>query len=178
MNLLHKNTIYEHYETSCKCIENNVYNALNKWNKNKNDFFHDEITELFIKSNNRNIKYELNNNLSLKTLNEIKVILFVLDLQIENNIFFPCFLMKYYGINYDQSCVIINCLHMMDLCIHTISLIYPFISTKGKQILDLDNTDYHVINNWLNNNICTFNEFTRIEDNHINDEIKFFYNKY
>ena len=150
----------------CHCVEKNVKNALTKWKVNKNSFFHDGITEIFRLS----MKQEFN-NLSEKTLNEIKIILYVLDIQIENNIFFPCFLMKYYGLDYDQSCVIINCLYMMDFCTHDISLKYPLITLKGKKMLDFKENDYNFVSNWLNKNICTINEFSRLEDDEIHYEL-------
>ena len=85
-------------------------------------------------------------------------------MQIESNIFFPCFLMKYYGIDYDQSCVIINCLHMMDFCTHDISLKFPFITNKGKKMLDLDKNNYFFerYNTFINQVIV---KEKKIEDN-------------
>jgi len=155
----------------CHCIEKQVLEGLAEWKKNKNYFFHNEITEIFNLSTKYDLIYEFNNNLTDNTFNEIKNMLYVLDIQIENNIFFPCFLMKYYGIYYNQSCVIINCLHMMDFCSHDVSLKYPFITVKGKKVLDSSKNDYSLIKNWLNNNICTVNEFERIEENNLHNYI-------
>ena len=169
MNILlnYTSTIKKPIVQSCYCIENNVLEALKEWQKHKNDFFHSEITEIFNLSTKHDLKHEFNNNLSEKTLTEIKNMLFVLDLQIENNISFPYFLMKYYGITYNQSCVIINCLHMMDFCSHEISLKYPFITNKGKKVLDSCKNDYNLIKKWLNSNICTFDEFQENEANNL-----------
>jgi hypothetical protein len=60
---------------------------------------------------------------------------------------------------------------MMDFCTHDISLKYPLITLKGKKILDLKDNDYYFVSNWLNNNICTINEFGRIEEDEIHDEL-------
>ncbi len=161
MNILY-NTFYfykSNIQKPCICIEKNVNNALEKWKITKNDFFHDEITEIFKLSLKYDPQYEFNNNLSENTLNEIKNILYVLDLQIENNIDIPCFLTKFYGIDYDQACVVLNCLHLMDLCTHELSLIYPRISDKGKLLINYDNNNYELINIWLNTNVCTINDY-------------------
>jgi hypothetical protein len=159
------NTFYynkRNIQKPCNCIEYNVNNALLKWKINKNNFFHDEITEIFKLSLKNDPQYEFNNNLSENTLNEIRNILYVLNLQIENNIYIPCFLIKFYGIDSDQACVILNCLYLMDFCTHDLSLRYPKISNKGKLFIDHGNKNYDIINNWLNTNICTLIECNNI----------------
>jgi hypothetical protein len=157
MNILY-NTFYKpNIKKPCNCIEHNVNKALDKWKINKNNFFHDEITEIFRLSIKNNPEYEFKNNLSENTINEIKNILHVLDLQIENNIYIPTFLSKFYGIDSDQACVILNCLYLLDFCTHEISLKYPKISGKGKYFIDSGDKNYDIINNWLNSNDALYN---------------------
>lgn len=117
----------------CDCISDEVLDALYNWKKdNKPDFKYEGITGIF------NV-ISCNNNLELIGYDEKLIIIEVLSIinlsMINDKIYVPTFIKKYYEINYNQALAILHIIDFVCLISHRSGLRVPGLNDAGKNFL-------------------------------------------